>query len=255
MKFFLFLKSKLFWKQVLIAAVSIIIILFLTFKWLSVYTKHGESVTVPDLKGMSLNSALELLDNQHFRYVIDSVYNDKFPPGTVMEQEPTANSQVKENRTIYLTIVSIIPPSVKLPDLIDVSYREAAAIVESYGLRVGQLIYKPDLAQNAVLGIIFKGKEIEKGFLLPKGSAIDLILGDGYGNTKVLIPNLIGLAYDEALFVLQGSKLNIGSVIFDNEDTDTVHSKIYKQSPDFSTDTAVNKISQGEAIDIYLRKE
>lgn len=255
MKFLLFLKTKAFRKNLLIAIASIALFLYLLVKWLNVYTRHGQSITVPDLRGLSLEQATALLEEKDFRYEVDSMYNAKMSKGVVIEQEPDANIQVKENRTIYITIVSKVAPSVKLPDLIDVSLREAVAIVESYGLKVRQLIYKPDLAQNAVLGIQYEGKEIKKGFKLPKGAEIDLVLGDGFGNLQVNIPNLIGLTYDEALFVLQGSKLLIGAVEFDGAVKDTFNTKVFRQSPEFTTDTTRNKISQGEAIDIYLREE
>ncbi len=255
MKFIQFLKTKEFRKHLLIAIVSIGILLFIAFKGVSSFTKHGQTVTVPDLKGMPIEDATQLLEEQSFRYIVDSIYTDVQEEGSVFEQDPDANAQVKENRTIYLTIVSSTPPTVKLPDLIDVSLREAKAILESYGLKVGQLIYKPDLAQNAVLGLNYKGQSVGKGFQLSKGATIDLVLGDGYGNLKVVIPNLVGLSYEEALFVLRGSKLTIGSVIFDGNSNDTLSAKIYKQSPAFSNDSILNKISQGEAIDLFLREE
>ena len=251
--FILFLKSRSFRINFAIAFVSIGLLLFMILKWLNVYTKHGETISVPDLKGMNIVEAMDLLDDQGFKYVIDSVYTDQAEPNTVYEQEPEANALVKENRTIYFTVVSGSAPTVKIPDLIDVSLREAQAILESYGIKVGKLIYKPDLAQNAVLGIEYRGKLIQKGFQISKGDVVDLILGDGYGNLKVEIPNLVGLSYDEALFVLQGSKLIMGAVIFDGTKNDTLNAIIYKQSPESSSDTSANKISQGETIDIYLK--
>jgi eukaryotic-like serine/threonine-protein kinase len=251
--FFQFLLSKSFWIQLFIAASATAIVLFGIFKWLNNYTRHGQSVSVPDVKGMQIEEAMENLENQGFRYVIDSIYVDDEEPGTVYEQEPAANEMVKEERTIYLTTISREAPSVKLPDLIDVSLREAQAILESYGIRVGQLIYRPDLAQNAVLGIQHKGKLLEPNAKLVKGDVVDLILGDGFGNLKIAVPNLIGLTYDEAVFVIQGSKLLLGAIIFENNSKDTLNSIVYKQSPEFLNDTISNKISQGEAIDIYLK--
>lgn len=251
--FIQFLKSKQFRIHFAIAFGSVAILLFIVFKWLNIYTRHSETISVPDLKGIEIVEAMDLLDQQGFKYVIDSIYTELGEPNTVYEQEPEANALVKENRTIYLTIVSGSAPTVKLPDLIDVSFREAKAILESYGIKVGQLIYRPDLAQNAVLGMRYKGTEVSKGYVLSKGEVVDLILGDGYGNLKVVIPNLVGLSFDEALFVLQGSKLLIGSVIFDGNNNDTLNAIVYRQSPESSTDTSMNKISQGETIDIYLK--
>lgn len=255
MKIIQYLQTKAFRKQLLIIIVSLFITLFGAYKWVAFYTKHGQSVPVPVLKGLELTEATDLLDAQNFKYSIDSIYTSLAEAGTVYEQEPEPGAAVKENRTIYLTVVSSTPPIVKLPDLVDVSLREATSILESYGLKIGQLIYKPDLAQNAVLGLVYNGKTVKKGFAIRKGATIDLIVGDGYGNIKVDIPNLSGLNYEEALFVLNASKLRLGAVIFEGSSTDTFNTKIYKQNPSFSTDTALNKIGQGTAIDIYVKED
>lgn len=255
MKIIQYLQTKAFRKQLLIIIVSLFITLFGAYKWVAFYTKHGQSVPVPVLKGLELTEATDLLDAQNFKYSIDSIYISLAEAGTVYEQEPEPGAAVKENRTIYLTVVSSTPPIVKLPDLVDVSLREATSILESYGLKIGQLIYKPDLAQNAVLGLVYNGKTVKKGFAIRKGATIDLLVGDGYGNIKVDIPNLSGLNYEEALFVLNASKLRLGAVIFEGSSTDTFNTKIYKQNPSFSTDTALNKIGQGTAIDIYVKED
>jgi len=112
-----------------------------------------------------------------------------------------------------------------------------------------------DLAQNAVLGLVYNGKTVQKGFAIRKGATLDLLVGDGYGNVKVDIPNLTGLNFEEAQFVLNASKLRLGTIIFEGNSTDTFNTKIYKQSPAFSTDTAINKIGQGSAIDIYVKED
>jgi eukaryotic-like serine/threonine-protein kinase len=249
----LFIKSRTFFLHLIGAMLGIGLISFLVFTWLDQYTRHNQSVSVPNVKGLRLEEAEELLESQGFRFIVDSLYVDGVELGTVYEQEPAANELVKENRTIYLTSVSSEAPSVKLPELIDVSLREAQAILESYGIVVGKLIYRPDLAQNAVLAVQMNGKDIASGQKLSKGQTVDLVLGDGYGNLKITIPNLIGLSYDEAVFVIQGSKLLVGAIIFESNDNDTANSVIYKQSPEFSTDSTINKISQGEAIDLYLK--
>ena len=255
MKIIQYLQTKAFRKQLLIIIVSLFITLFGAYKWVAFYTKHGQSVPVPVLKGLELSEATDLLAAQNFKYSIDSIYTSLAEAGTVYEQEPEPGAAVKENRTIYLTVVSSTPPIVKLPDLVDVSLREATSILESYGLKIGQLIYKPDLAQNAVLGLVYNGKTVKKGFAIRKGATVDLLVGDGYGNIKVDIPNLSGLNYEEAIFVLNASKLRLGAVIFEGSSTDTFNTKIYKQNPSFSTDTALNKIGQGTAIDIYVKEE
>ncbi len=251
-----FLKNKTFHKHLLIAFGSLCVLLFILFQTLAFYTRHGESVTLPNLKGMTIQQAQDLLADKGFKFEVDSVYSVNKAPGTILEQDPNPETKVKEGRTIYVSIVSMIAPQVKIPDLVDVSLREATAIIESYGLKVGNLIYKPDLAQNAVLGIIVKGQPVSAGFSLPKGSNVDLIVGDGYGNTILTVPNLIGTSLEEAMFVIQASALNLGTVTYDETIKDSASRAkgfVYKQLPIHNGDST--KINQGEPIDLFITRD
>lgn len=219
--------------------------------WLKSFTHHGESITVPDIRGMKQQRMERFLSDNNLRYeIVDSIFEVGKKAGTVLEQDPAPGSKVKEGRTLYITVNSSQPPKVKMPNLIDVSYRQAEAILASFGLKVGQLIYKPDLAKNAVLEQQYRGKPIMHGKEISKGSVIDLVLGDGMGNTEVPVPDLIGLTQGEAIFVLKGSSLNIGTVHMDAGVRDSTRAKVYRQSPEAEGN---NMLNQGEAVDIFLR--
>jgi beta-lactam-binding protein with PASTA domain len=94
--------------------------------------------------------------------------------------------------------------------------------LQSYGLKVGEIIYKPDLAKNAVLAMQIKGYTLKPSDVISKGSTIDLVLGDGYGNTQVEVPNLFSYTLNEALFILKGSALNAGRIEYDGTVIDTL---------------------------------
>lgn len=250
-KFFDFIKSRIFLVNLLLAGAVMLLAFGFIYKWLNSYTRHGSSVSVPDLRGMQIAKIEEFLKFKNLRYKIadSTVFDLEKPPGTVIEQDPQSNEKVKEDRTIYLTITKSIAPDVKIPDLLDNSLRQAEAILKSYGLVLGELIYKPDLAKNAVLEMQINGRPVHKGDAVSKGTVIDLVLGDGFGNTKVQVPQLYGLTLDEAMFVINASALNIGSMVFDANVKDSSSAKVYRQFP------AVNsgiEISQGESVDIFL---
>ncbi|MBK6642594.1 MAG: PASTA domain-containing protein [Bacteroidetes bacterium] len=250
-KFFDFIKSRIFLVNLLLAGAVMLLAFGFTYKWLNSYTRHGSSVSVPDLRGMQIAKIDDFLKFKNLRYKIadSTVFDLEKPPGTVIEQDPQPNEKVKEDRTIYLTITQSIAPDVKIPDLLDNSLRQAEAILKSYGLVLGELIYKPDLAKNAVLEMQVNGRAVHKGDAVSKGTVIDLVLGDGFGNTKVQVPQLYGLTLDEAMFVINASALNIGSMVFDANVKDSSNAKVYRQFP------AVNsgiEISQGESVDIFL---
>jgi len=245
-----FFTSRIFLVNLAVALLFVVAVFGVTYKYLDSYTHHGESISVPDLRGLKAERLQTFLTDKHLRYsVVDSIFELDKPPGTVVEQDPAPDSKVKEDRTIYLTVNASLPPKVKMPDLMDVSYRQAEAILSTFGLKVGSLIYKPDLARNAVLGQRYKGSEIRPGTEIPKGSVIDLVLGDGLGNTRVPVPNLVGRTRGEALFVLKGSSLNAGTLYFDHGVKDSANAKVYKQFPEPSDSATIN---EGEAVDLYL---
>lgn len=248
---FEFLKSRIFLINLAIAGLLVLIVGFSISSWLNAFTHHGESISVPDVRGLKIDRLEKFLSDKDLQYkIIDSLFETEKAPGVILEQDPAPNSKVKENRTLYLTINASQPPDVKMPNLIDVSYRQAEAILSSYGLKVGQLIYKPDLAKNAVLDQLYKGSHIEPMKDIPKGSVIDLVLGDGLGSVEVPVPDLTGLTRGEALFVLKGSSLNIGHVKFESSVRDSNNARVYRQEP-LPSDDAVMR--QGEAVNIYLR--
>jgi eukaryotic-like serine/threonine-protein kinase len=250
-KFFGFIFSKVFILNVIISIGLVVLVFGFTYKWLDSYTRHGTSVSVPDLRGMTIEKLEEFLKYKSLSYkVADStLYSLDYPPGTVIDQEPDVNEKVKEDRTIYVTITRTIPPGVKIPNLLDNSLRQAELILKSYGLTVGDLIYKPDLAKNAVLQMRVNGLNVQPGDEVTKGTVIDLVLGDGFGNTKVLIPDLFNLKYDEAKFVIKASSLNIGNVVFDNTVLDSSKARVFRQQPVFDDGKVIN---QGESLDLFL---
>lgn len=222
---------------------------------LNAYTQHGQTITVPDLSGKKLSDVKRLLESRKLEFqVIDSAYSAKVKPLSVIDQNPRAGSKVKEQRTIYLTVNALNPPKVKMPDLRDASLKQAQLELESYGLRIGKLSYKPDLALNAVLDQQVNGRSIAAGTMIAKGSRIDLVVGDGLGQTDIEIPNLVGLTLTEAKFVLDGVGLNLGAVVPDNTvDGNEADAIVYKQVPE--ANDSENMIKQGEPLDVFVTND
>lgn len=248
-----FLKSRRFLYNVLGAVTFYLgfIVLFTLFvRW---YTDHGDSVKVPEVRGLSFDEAKKKLQVAHLNAEIsDSMFDDSKPGLSVLDQNPLAGSQVKTDRTIYLTVNAQSAPEIKMPDLNDVSLKQASLILQSYGLKVGKLTYKPDLAKDVVLGTLSGGKTLAAGTAVKKGSRIDLVLGDGLGQTLVEVPNLIGLTLREAKVLLDGSSLNLGATVPDNSvKGDTLDAVIYRQAPNPNA-IPTPMMNAGEGVDVFL---
>lgn len=181
MNFFRFIFSKSLLRQIVLAIVACIIFSFLTLKWLKSYTNHGTFVEVPNLVGLSLDDAETTLQNFDLRTQVQdsSNYNPKYPSGAVVEQEPLAGAQVKENRKIYLILNPSDYRKVIIPDVIRSTLRQTRPTLEALGFRIGKLIYVDDLGRDEVLELRFRGQKINAGDMIKKTSAIDLVLGNG----------------------------------------------------------------------------
>lgn len=248
-KFWIYLKTRQFRNTLLMAVGSLVVVVLIIFFSLGFYTRHGEGIPVPQLKGLSVEKAMDILKEQGFEYKIDSVYVLDQPPGAVVEQDPDAGTNVKENRTIYLMVVTRLAPPVSLPDLESYTYREAVATLSNYGLKVGDTTTKPDIA-NHVLEVHFGGQIIKPGTKLPKGSKIDLVLGNGAGPNEVAIPDFTNQDLDGVKFAIRQSGLTLGTITYQGTITDSTNVVVVAQSP-MKTDSAT-KVSLGTRVNLTV---
>ncbi len=215
-------------------------------------TRHGEALTVPDIIGLKTEDAISILAERKLRFLItDSMFFEDKPKLSIIDQNPAAESKVKEGRIIYLIVNSDKPPGVSVPNLIDASLRQAQAMLKAAGLKQGNISYKPDMAQNVVLEQLFLGNTILPNSKIPKGSAIDLVLGSGLiDSIDVAIPDLSGLTRNEAHNLLSSASLNLGAVVYQGDIADTSQAKVTKQVP-----PAGQNSKGGQSVDIYLKQE
>ena len=258
---------KFFFKNIFLM-ISLIasIIFFIFYLYFPIITNHGDTITVPNLMGMKLEDLDEFLYDRDLRYEVldDSSYSSEYPPFTVLQQNPSENEKVKENRKIYLTLNSSVPPKIKMPKIINGSVKNAQLILKSYDLKLGDISYVPDMARNAVLKIYINGDSINENDLILKGSIIDLEVGNGLGNQVFDAPDLINLDLEEAKFTIIGSGLRLGNIIYEDsgyffnkildEEGNEIFEKfwvepgnVYKQYPEKLT-----KVKIGRRVNLWI---
>ena len=179
-EFFSFKTNKYFWLNLIAMMAVVILLLFGVLKWLDVYTRHGEAVVVPDVKGMTVGEAEMLLRNHGLVCVVsDSNYVKNKPAGSILELNPSAGQKVKEGRTIYLTINTLDVPLRLVPDVADnSSARQAQAKILAAGFKLSEneLISGE---KDWVYGVKYKGRQLNMGDKVPVGATLTLLVGDG----------------------------------------------------------------------------
>lgn len=248
-----FIVSRSFLINLAAAACIVVLLIAGTLQSLKYYTHHGVSYPVPNLTGLTIDEASASAQANNLQIqIIDSVYNKAYQPGTIVDQQPVANSNVKENRTILLTINSLSPETVLLPKLTDISFRQAQALCERSGLFIGTISYQPSEYNDLVLEALQDSTTINTGDKIVKGTTIDLIVGRSKGNLKTPLPNLTGFSISDAQATLLSAKLNEGVLIYDasfSTADDSLNARIWKQQPN---PKFVTTVELGSSVDMWL---
>jgi beta-lactam-binding protein with PASTA domain len=249
------LTSKPLWVNIVAAIALLLLLLLLFLASLALLTRHGKTMKIPAVTGMSFADAKKTLETQGFDVQIqDSVYYDTMPPLQVVKQFPESDELVKVNRTVFLTINRAQAPFINMPNLVSMSFRTAQMILRQYGLKLEDTIFKPDFARNSVLQQMYKGEDIKPGTQIQQGSAITLVLGSGVGGAAFIVPDLFGRTYQQAKSLLDSMGLILGAVIPDaGVRADTINLFVYKQRPEqFDEEKKPNVIHPGQTVDIFL---
>jgi beta-lactam-binding protein with PASTA domain len=248
-----FILSKVFLKNLGISIIVVVGVVMMLLVWMNFYTRHGQARPVPDFSGLTMEQTAKLAKKSRLRYqVIDSIYSTIVLRGCVAEQNPKPGFKVKKWRNIVLTINAFHPEMVAMPNLIDLPKRQAILLIESSGLEIGLLRYKPDLSIDVVIDQLYNGKKIAEGDSLQKGSVIDLVLGKVLSNQRTPVPDLLGMHLDPAKNKIFVSSLNLGTYVYDNtivNGADTLNAFVYKQNPEFRDDAS---LQLGSAIYLWL---
>jgi beta-lactam-binding protein with PASTA domain len=235
--------------NVLLAFLVGIIILVGLIRWLKRYTEHGVEVEVEDIRGMVVAEAEPILSANGLRLVVvDSTYTDKVPFGTIVEQDPRPNSHAKHGRAVYVTINATTRRHITMPDLQDISYRQAQTTLRGLGLEVDTVMdYEPSTFRDLVLDVKTDTGSIHPGDKIAVGTRVRLVVGFGRGTEEVTVPSVIGLTLKDARSSLLRRRLTVGAVYYDEEPKDNNIPYVYSQVP-----AAGEKLLEGETVILKL---
>lgn len=220
--------------------------------WLKGYTQHGVEIEVAEVIGMKQEQAESILAEQGLKMeVIDSTYSNKVPFGTIVEQNPRGHSHAKNGRAVYVIINATSRPKVTMPNLQDMSSRQALTTLRSMGLRVDSTFdYEPSTFRDLVLDVKSGGKSVAPGTKLEEGTRVRLVVGYGRGTEQVEVPNVIGMNLQTARATLLSRRLIVGAVSYDEEAQEGVEQVVYHQTP-----YAGEKLIEGETVALRLSSD
>lgn len=253
-----FLQTKYFLKN-LAAMLGVILLSFLLLNvFLNLYTNHGSSVQVENYVGMSIDNATKKARTRGFKVSVnESPFDYNTLQGEVIDQEPVALERIKENRTIYLTIVGE-PKEVRIP-----SFEEAADDYSQYRPKlrplqvqsvVKETVFDAKYADSTILHFFYEGRkytpsDVKRGVKVMQGKTLEFVITKSQDD-YVRTPDLRCKRYSEVQFLLPGLDLRVGEIV--GEVANRSDAFVYRQEPSFQTG---GKILRGSNIKIYLQEE
>ena len=254
---FKFITNKPFWVNLLVALLLASLLIFFVLQMLGVMTNHGAYLTVPSVIGKKTGEAVKFLESKGFEVVIkDSVYTDTAKNGIVLKQIPDPNSTVKINRTVFITVNRVTQPLIDMPALEGKSLNFALEILRRSHLQLGDTIFRADFMSGSVLEQLYRGKKIKSGSKILWGSRVDLVIGSGLDEEPILVPEMIGLTFEEAKIILQENGILLGAVVTDADVVDSAAAFIWKQNPPrYDDQKEPVYIKPGQLMDLWISNE
>ena len=236
--------------NILLAIVVVVIILVSLIAYLKSYTQHGVEVEVSNVRGLAKEDAEAVLDQQGLRLVvIDSTYSEKVPFGTIVEQDPMPDSHAKLGRAVYVTVNASGKRQIPMPNLQDMSYRQAETTLRGLGLLVDTIYdYEPSAFRDLILDVKAHGQSVQPGEKIAVGTKVRLVVGFGRGTEEGEVPSVIGMSPVDARRVLLSHRLTVGAVTCDEAvEEDGTPLFVYQQIP-----AAGEKLIEGETVALKL---
>lgn len=177
--------NKIFQLPVYIHLLAVImtccIVIYVVLKGIDGYTNHNQAVHVPDVRGLQVEDAAPFLEQNLLRYVIiDSIYSKEVTPGAIVELLPEANSKVKKNRIVYLTVNAKTEETAIIPEITDISFRQAYALLRARGFMDVEWKYVSGEYRDLTIGVEYGGQMINSGTRVPLTAKLILVISDGY---------------------------------------------------------------------------
>jgi serine/threonine-protein kinase len=240
------ISKKLIKPSVITVIIGIILFFLFDSILMPLYVQKGKTTKVPDVLGMALEDAKQKIKEAGLDPKEAEYKNDKrYKIGTVTMQNPIAESEVKRDRGVYLTI-SGGEELVDVPNLKGKSVREAVFNLEKYNLKLGTISYEPseEIFANTIIR-----QEILPGAKIRSGNLINVTVSQGRSTDKHPVPDVSLKTINEAEKILTDSGFRIGKTTYQTN-IDILPNTIIEQYPH-----AGELMQLGQPIDLIVAQK
>ena len=170
-------------------------------------TEELQPVTMIAVAGRNVEDVRKELIGLGLNPEVEYVESDAYEEGIVISADISEGATVQPGTTVKLTVSSGTNGKV-VPETTGLSYADALQKLEAEGFTVNKSeVYSSEVQKDYVIS-----QNPEAGTKAPVGSAITLRVSLGQEDTKVRVPNVIGLTEMDATVSLAEAGLAVGTV-------------------------------------------
>ena len=170
---------------------------------------EAEKVSMPDVTGMKVEDAQSTLTSLGILTDISYEESDSVAEGVIISTDVSVGAQIDKGSKVTLT-ASAGMQGVEVPNVLDLTFDEANTQLVSRGFLVNKTENYSDTVE---VGRVISQTPSE-GNKAPKGSVITVTVSLGKEDTKIRVPNLIGLSEQDGTVEAIEAGLTVGSVTY-----------------------------------------
>lgn len=169
--------------------------------------EEAEKVAMPDVKGMNVDDARNTLTGLGILTEVVYEESDSVAEGVVIGTDVSVGAQIDKGSKVTLT-ASAGTQGVEVPNVVGLTFDEANTQLVSKGFLVNKT---EDYSDTIEAGRVIAQTPAD-GNKAPKGSVITVTVSLGKEDTKIRVPNLIGLSEQDGTVEAIEAGLTVGSV-------------------------------------------
>ena len=194
--------------------------------------------------GMTEEDATKALEDLGLDLNISVVYEESgdVEDGVVISASVEPGTLLKQGDGVTLT-VSGTEGGVTVPDVYDKSLAEAVSSLESEGFQTQR---NEGYSETVAAGNVMS-QSPEAGTRVERGSTVTITISQGPQESKVAVPDVLGMLPDEARATLEAAGLTVRNVEQVSDDDETMIGRVIRLSYSIGTE-----VDPGTAIDLYV---
>ena len=201
-----------------------------------------QEIALPNLIGMTEAKARKAVQDMGLKFEVKSETTDSSKPYGVLSQDPQSGMSVKQNSTVYV-VLNVDSKATKLDSYVGMKLEEIESKVKELGLKIEVDYVDDDSEENTILA-----QNPIAGSSITEGDTLYLSISNGKGAEENLVPNVLGMNFDDAKKMLEEKGLIVKDAVYVASE-ETEKDRVLSQSPE-----ANQTFENGDTIELNVSK-